>query len=175
LKALIITGSKNSGKTTLLKKIFVELKNRNKNVSGILSVAVIKDGYKKEYYIHDLHSGRKEKLCSVENTGSTVTAGRFGFYVEGLNSGLQALSLISDFIFIDEIGLLEVKGQGWASALDDFVDENDSVFVLGIRKDIVKKVVGQWNIKIIEFIDLDIASNIDINLLINKILEYESK
>jgi len=173
LKAIIITGRKNSGKTNLIEDLLAELKFRNKNVSGILSQAYVRKGKKVKYYVCDIQTGLKKLLCSEENTGSAVQLGNFGFYIEGINFGLEALSNKSDFIFIDEIGRLELQGQGWSSALDNFINENNSIFLIGVRKDIVEKIIKKWDIHIIDFIDLDLDSKIDIEMILDKIHEYE--
>ena len=49
-------------------------------------------------------------------------------------------------IVIDEIGPLEVRGQGWCRAIDELTDNFTIPHLWVVRKSLVQKISRKWNI-----------------------------
>ncbi len=147
----ILKGEKGSGKTTLLSRTIECLKAEGMNIGGILAPGYWNENKRSAFDIIDIDSGNSTKLCSVESYSSSVKIGHFNFYEEGLELGKQALTIEKinqkDICVIDEVGYLELKGEGWADNLDEIIAGYKNIIVLVVRNELVKDVCAKWGIQ----------------------------
>lgn len=143
----ILTGPIGSGKTTMLEKW---IKGRS-DVSGILMPVL--DGIR---HIYSIHSG---KLVPVEIRGDEspeeiVRIGKFNFSKKIFNWGIDEILKglrESNTIIVDEIGPLELTGEGFFPALNKVLDkfaekEEKKKLILVIREGLVEKVINYFQI-----------------------------
>ncbi|MCL5028156.1 MAG: nucleoside-triphosphatase [Bacteroidetes bacterium] len=146
----IVTGERGSGKTTLLSQTLLKLKSEKINTSGILAPGFWTDNRRSAFDIVDIQSEDRTKLCTIEPSQSRVRIGQFNFLSEGISLGNKALSTDkvseSDVCIIDEIGFLELKGEGWSNRLNELIKNYKKILVLVVRNELVDDVCKKWSI-----------------------------
>lgn len=144
---VILTGERGEGKTTLCLSLAEEAKRLGWTVGGIASPGEWKDGRREGYWVRDLSSGEERKLVTRSSNVETRHVGSFTFSPEGFAFGRRALETAIkanvQLLIVDEIGPLELCGEGWAQELMH-MQKNDApcVMVWAVRPnliDIVKK------------------------------------
>ena len=147
----IVKGEKGSGKTTMLTRTIECLKAEGMNIGGILAPGYWKESKRSGFDIIDVSSGLRGKLCSIDFSISKVRIGNFNFDNEGLKLGKHALSLdkIKDMevCVIDEVGFLELKGEGWGRNLDEIISGYKNILIIVVRNELIEEVCRRWGIK----------------------------
>ncbi len=166
----IIKGERGSGKTALLSNTISKLKVENVRVGGILAPGYWKDDHRNAFDVVDVQSGKKSKLCTIESNQSKIKLGQFNFLSEGIELGKEALSVDNladtEVCVIDEIGFLELKGEGWCRNLVELMKNYRKILVLVVRNELVDEVCKRWVINFpviiddIEYNEVDLASEI---------------
>jgi nucleoside-triphosphatase THEP1 len=168
----ILTGRSGSGKTTMLQKIVEILKTSNLKIGGILAPGFWKDGKRERFDILDIKTGEKTLLCTIENSNGKITEGPFHFMEEGLEFGSRALDKVCldgvEFIIIDEVGRLELRGEGWAKNLDRLTDPINKSMLLVVREQLIEKVCKKWGLQPKEVWDV---RNMELNEITDKLLK----
>jgi len=112
---IIITGDINIGKTTVCEKTIAKARNLGYSCGGILTHKISNS----DIVIQDLLTGRKKTLVSpnIECQGPRTI--KYSFNPNGIQFGIQAIDrgISSDIILIDEIGHLELRGEGFINVL----------------------------------------------------------
>ena len=149
-QVVIITGEIQQGKTTFTQNIISELKRRRIKVAGFFSIGIDENGIRNGFNLSDIETGKLIELCSDKKDEKRLRLGRFYFNPEALSLGNEILkpANIADkqLIVIDEIGPLEVKGQGWCRAIDDLTVNFTIPQLWVVRKSLVQKISRKWNI-----------------------------
>lgn len=142
-KALIVTGPINSGKTTRLTEW---CKNRD-NVYGILTPKI--NG--KRVFV-DVASGEQFEMEALENEEKVLRIGKYIFSVAGFERAKEIVRNASvkknAFLIIDEVGPLELKGEGFSVELKELLDSKDDSLevIIVIRESLVEEVVSYFGI-----------------------------
>ncbi|HNQ23566.1 MAG TPA: nucleoside-triphosphatase [Phycisphaerae bacterium] len=148
----IITGDRGTGKTTFLCAYLDAFKRRGITVGGTASPAVLQNDERVGYDCLDLRRGTRVPLARVGPTplAATVTVGRYWFDADALAAGTAAiLAAVRDgvpAVAIDEIGPLELAGQGWAAALEFSLHNSteEQEIILVIRSSALPAVVQRF-------------------------------
>jgi nucleoside-triphosphatase THEP1 len=146
-KIYIISGETRSGKTTFLKSVVSELKNKDQKVGGIVAHGIDKNGERFGFEIENVETGQKSLLCSREFIPGSIPTGRFYFYKKGFEFGKKALieNLENlDWLVIDEVGYLELKGDGWFESIEKAMKQSGLNMIWIVRKRILEEVLNQW-------------------------------
>jgi len=147
---VIITGEIQQGKTTFTQKIISELISRRIKMAGFLSIGIDEHGIRNGFNLCDIESGKLIELCSDKKEENRLKLGRFYFNQKALEFGNEILKSdnVADkqLIVIDEIGPLEVRGQGWCRAIDELTDNFTIPHLWVVRKSLVQKISRKWNI-----------------------------
>jgi len=136
----ILTGPVQSGKTTSL----LQWAERRKDVHGILTPVM--NG--KRVFV-DANS--KEQFAMEAATGETATlpVGRFNFSKAGFDKAIQIIrnNIHKDgWLIIDEIGPLELRGEGFHDVLKEIFTLRRKKLILVVREDLAGKVAQQFSI-----------------------------
>lgn len=136
---VILTGSVHSGKTSLLKKIVHELEASGKNIDGFLSIAVRQN---RESMGYDLYSIREKRtLPLLRKTGQKewMRVGPYFFLPEGLREANRIILNPGprDVLIVDEIGPLELAGQGLWPAFSQAIQDSRLSILCVVRKTIL--------------------------------------
>lgn len=163
-KIFVISGKKDSGKTTFVKYLIENLKVENIKTGGIYSEKIIQNKQIIAYNIIDIKTLKSEKYLSAELSENLERVGSFSVLPQGLEFGLEQLKperyTEYELVIIDEIGKLELLGKGWAEKIEELLILQKNHILMVIREDCIDKAIEKWNFK---------------NFLILKIGEVETK
>jgi iron complex transport system ATP-binding protein len=147
---VIITGEIHQGKTTFAKSIINNFIEQNYKIAGFLSIGINENGTRTGFSLNNLESSEQIELCSTIKDNSRFKLGQYYFNNDAITRGQEILSIekISDkqLIVIDEIGPLELNGQGWSIAIEDLTRSTTIPHLWVVRKSLVKKISRKWNI-----------------------------
>jgi len=149
-QVVIITGEIHQGKTTFTQKIVSDLHAQNIRIAGFFSVGINENGMRTGFNLVDIESSRQIELCSDKKNEKLIKFGRYYFNSDAISLGNEILNLdnLSDkqLIVIDEVGHLELNGQGWSNAIENITRNNTVPQLWIVRKSLVQKCSGRWNI-----------------------------
>ncbi|MDY0190149.1 MAG: nucleoside-triphosphatase [Desulfuromonas sp.] len=147
----ILTGARGSGKTAALQMLVAQLQQQETKVAGVLSRGLWHAGQRSGFDVVDLGSTKSVPLCRVDTCTTQVCSGRFNFFATGLAFGQQALQpesvAAAELIVVDEIGPLELRGEGWAKQLDILLAQRKCPVVLSVRPSLVSRVIERWELR----------------------------
>ena len=129
-RLLFITGSPDTGKTSVLLKTIAVLKARGCSVGGMVSREVRTCGARVGFEILDLSSGRRGWLAHV-NQKHGPRIGKYRVNLEDLdNIGAEAIASAvenADVVAIDEIGPMELHSERFKEAVKKAVESRKLV------------------------------------------------
>jgi nucleoside-triphosphatase THEP1 len=154
---ITVTGKKGAGKTTLLKSIIEEFKKMGLNPGGIISERMTEEN-RTGYKLFLPATGERFILATagyVEEDKKHFFFRAYSFYSDALTAGNLAIEtgLDSDCLFLDEIGVMETDGGGWAAHLGRI--NRCKAAILSLRKDTAAEVCRRWDINPSLAVDLD--------------------
>ena len=147
----VISAPRGQGKTTFLCAQVAARAAGGQSIGGIASPAVFDDGRRIGYDLLDLRCGSRRPLARVATSGDeTPTIGVYHFDDDALAAGnaavIAAVEDALDVIAIDEVGLLEMEGRGWAPALEFTLGARrpQQELVLAVRASVVDRLEGRF-------------------------------
>ncbi len=157
-RVFIITGERHSGKTTFISNLSVILKNQGMTMSGFVAPGKFENNRRSEFNIRNLKTGEEKLLCSVHLSGGEVM-GSFRFTAEGQHFGRNILlpenTSDTDIVVIDEIGPLEMKGQGWASSINKLMNTPSLTHIWAVRRQLVDEVIAKWSLHDVTVLEIN--------------------
>ena len=145
----ILTGPIQSGKTTSLAKW---LENENE-VYGILTPVV--DG--KRFFLN-LNTGEQYPMEAIEGEEEIVAIGRFTFSKKNFDKAIQVIGDAIEkegWLVIDEIGPLELRGEGFAEIVKKVLKQRQGKTILVVREGLVEKLKSYFETKAIVIDSVD--------------------
>jgi nucleoside-triphosphatase len=116
---LILTGERQAGKSTLCRRLAESLRGEGFTVGGVWTETQ-KTNNQTELILHDVSTDAAVTLASSawEPQGGP-RQGRFQFSWEGIYAGIKSIGrgMNADLLIVDEIGPLELQGQGFFPVL----------------------------------------------------------
>ena len=173
-RIILITGKKNSGKTSFL-KYFINtiLRKRGLTPAGFIAEGKPNSGRKSEFELVNIHHHEKKRLCTGVPKKGWINMGKFYFDPEGLSFGDHLLNNIpgnANPVIIDEFGQLELSGKGWKKAVDTLMDGNDRTMIITVRKDVLAAVVVYFNGNEVHVFNIDMNNRESLAAEITKLL-----
>ncbi len=154
----LVKGKMDGGKTTFIKNLIDMLKQKNIRVGGIFSEKVFENNKKIGYDLVNIKTGGS-KIFLRKNSNNTEKIGIYGIVPEAIRTGNEALSPENNteehIIIIDEVGLLELNGKGWAKSLNKLTQHNGSHLLIAVRDNFAEKVIEKWKFKNIHVFDIE--------------------
>jgi len=152
--SIIFIGKINEGKTTALQKHYED----HQVGDGFISVKkMIHD--RVHSYISTRLSTKEEKVILVHEqffSKDFSVAGKIGPYIINLltlqsieKSILKMISQQVEPIYLDEIGVLELKGYGYDFIFRKMINSK-SQFIISVREDLVDEVISKYQLKDVE-------------------------
>jgi len=132
---IIVTGAIGIGKTTVCRKLIEILRNEGHTCGGILTYKTAD----KVIIIEDIQSGEKEVLASTKNVYLGPRTPKYFFNPKAIEFGIQAIDRDTSalLIVIDEIGYLELRGEGFAKVFEPTRASKIRNCVLVIRSELL--------------------------------------
>ena len=155
-RVLIITGERQEGKTTFVKWLIKV--HKNQKPTGFIT-EVEKIGEKRfGYYLIPISQGEKRLLCSIKPETGDIQYGKFYFdaatFEYGRNILKKAINQDTKLVVVDEIGPLELSGEGWATALEELIKKSETRMIWTVRRSLADKVAHRWNVGRVGILDV---------------------
>jgi len=146
----LITGNIAAGKTTYCKELIDHFRLLNIPVGGVLSERIIKENTTKGYDLIDISTNNRMVFLRENETISASRIGRFEINPETVKRGKEILlpknQVQNKVIIIDEVGLLELQGNGWAESIELLKEESEKVLILSVRNEFVNDVIKKFQL-----------------------------
>ncbi len=131
----VIVGDAGAGKTPWVKQLIELLHNKDETVDGIISN---KNQELDDKWHHDLiriSTDELRNLTTMDEINTNVKIGKFYFFEDALNWGNDQLKSIksSEWIIVDEVGLLEFDGDGLLPGLQSVITNFKGHLVITLR------------------------------------------
>jgi iron complex transport system ATP-binding protein len=98
-------------------------------------------------------------LCGSDVDKGKASIGRFNFTKEGLELGNKALSYErvfgKDIVVVDEVGPLELAGNGWANGINELILKYNKILILVVRDEIIENVKNYFDIENPQIINIE--------------------
>lgn len=155
IKVFVVTGGVETGKTSCLKKLILNLKEKNISVSGFYSQRRMSNSETTGYDIIDVSTGLKTRFLRIEGIQSQEKIGKYFIYNEGIKAAENALiHRNSSLVVLDEIGKLELKGKGFTHLLQNCLSEKTGPLLLSVREEILNELIEEFDLKPIEILNV---------------------
>jgi nucleoside-triphosphatase THEP1 len=149
-RVLIITGAQGEGKSTLVGTLARAAREAGLSLGGLQAPGFWEMGRRSGFDAVDLGGGERRPLCRTEGPGDWPSQGPFRFSPEGLAFGRQALDAAlrrdPDVVIVDEVGPLELRGEGWSAGLDALVRGRRRPMVWAVRQGLIDEVRLRWGL-----------------------------
>jgi nucleoside-triphosphatase THEP1 len=144
----IITGWRNTGKTTFCHFIIDGARERGLRVTGVLSPGVFEDYQKTGIEIEDLTSGERRILAHKgHDPSSEFQLPDWIFEKENLAWGntIFKQSVPTDILIVDELGPIELEQQkGWVDAMQALDGQAYRIAFVVIRPELLQIAKQRW-------------------------------
>ncbi len=171
-KIFILTGASGQGKTTMIREILTVLKENKIPAGGIYSPKVIENNKIAGYDLVDIMTSEREIFLRETDDLNSREIGRFAISPLGLKKGNNALELSvnagNEIVIIDEVGNLELNGQGWAKSLNELIAASKNHILLVVRDIFVMKIIQKWSLKDVIILNVAGLDHLNASKLIMK-------
>jgi len=146
---IVVTGRVGSGKTTVCEKVINIVQSLGYACGGILTYKARDNGL----VILDIQTGERKVLASTDNIYHGPHIGKYFFNAEAIDFGIKAIDRgnLSDILFVDEIGYLELGGGGFVNSLELIKADKVKNSILVIRKQLLSAFLAQLGDKLLIF------------------------
>jgi nucleoside-triphosphatase THEP1 len=144
---IIVTGKVNSGKTTILEKLLSDEKTKGISPTGIIARGVFEGKIKVGFDVHDLSNGSSMPLARISRMADHgFSVGKYYFSTQAFNFAKKAILNFRSrgVVFIDEVGPIELKGEGYAGCLKVILESDVSRLYVAVRSDILSDILYQF-------------------------------
>jgi len=176
MKTIIITGEKDAGKTRLIELLVEYFQVNEVSISGFYSRKIMHSDYLAGFNLIDISLGNNILLCDRIPSDDDILCGRFAFKRNSIEYGNNILQKCnSEILIIDEVGLLEIRHQGWHPGLKSAFTGQQKMNIISARHGITSDIIEIYNISNCIELKLNNEEN-SIDELYNKIIEiYENQ
>jgi len=138
---IIITGAIGIGKTTVCEKVIEIARGQGYSCGGIIAYKTQNE----DIIIEDVQTGETEILASTSSTYRGPRTVKYFFSPEGIDFGIQAIDrgTASDILLIDELGHLEIRGEGFAGVIEKVTAGQVKTCIVVIRKELLSAFLPQ--------------------------------
>ena len=153
---IIISGHKNQGKTTQIKRFIDFLQEKQQTIVGFYSEKVINNNKIVGYDIVNIPDNEKFKFLRMVGNEKQQKIGPFYIddfaLAEGVIQIKKAIINQTAFLIIDEVGKLELNNKGWYAALERAFAQFKGEIILAVRTEFIEKVIQKWHLKNVQII-----------------------
>lgn len=150
-RVLLVTGKQGSGKTTFVRQLADTLSRSGTPVSGIFSPTLRDAAGRAGYDVQEIGTDRRVPLCRRSDSHNGIRVGPFSFSPTGIAFGVESLDRAfageTGLVIIDEVGPLELKGEGWAGILDRRLAERGYTVLITVRPQLLDRICDHWQVR----------------------------
>jgi iron complex transport system ATP-binding protein len=153
MRVWVVTGDKNGRKTSMLYALCSRLDSKGYTLAGVIQVAALPNKEKIEWILSDQGSGESRFLMGIEQQANLRNFGRFFIddsTFQWADEKTMAKIDDADFITIDEVGPLELEGEGFDKTIRKLLEISDKTLILVVRSSLLEEVLKHYNIDILE-------------------------
>jgi len=162
-KIFIITGKIDSGKTTFIKNLIENLKEKKIKVGGIYSQKIFENNVRIGYDLFDINTNKSEIFLRKNINGNYNKIGIFSIFPKALELRIESLkpenNTENKIVIIDEIGNLEFSDKAWAKSLEELIKFPQNHILIVVREALTEKVIEKWNLQNYTVFNLHEAEN----------------
>ena len=146
---IIVTGTIGIGKTTVCEKVINIARSKGYSCGGIIT----RKTRNEDIIIEDIQTGAIETLASISNIYQGPRTAKYFFNPEGIDFGIQAIDrgTASDILLVDELGHLELSGDGFARVIEQVATGKVKNCILVIRKELLSAYLPKLGAKVAVF------------------------
>lgn len=141
-KIVVVSGEINIGKTTALQQWLST--NHHYKITGFLTPKTLQ-----ERIFLKIDSNTYLKMLAEEDESDSLNIGKYKFSISSFNDitnyTLKSLESKPDFVVLDEIGPLELKGLGFHELLTSLLSL-DSNLILVIRNTLLEQIIQNYKL-----------------------------
>jgi nucleoside-triphosphatase THEP1 len=132
---IIITGAVGIGKTTVCEKVIKIARSQGYSCGGIITHKTQSENI----IIEDVQASETKILASTSNRYQGPRTAKYSFSPEGIDFGIEAIDrgATSDIFMVDELGHLELNGEGFPKVIEKIADGQVKTCILVIRKELL--------------------------------------
>ena len=177
---VIITGDIHQGKTTFTQRIITDLLEQKIRIAGFLSIGINENGIRTGFNLTDIESSKQIELCSEKKDEKRLKLGKYYFNPDAISFGNKILESnnVADkqLIVIDEVGHLELNGQGWSKAIEKITTSFSIPQLWIVRKTLLQKISSRWYIGNVYIFDIAESSIQEVENKLKEIIKnYQAK
>ena len=141
---IIVTGAVGIGKSTVCRRLIGIVQGRGYSCGGVLT----DKAHDESIIIEDIQTGERETLATTSDIYHGPCTPKYFFNPEGIDFGLRAIAkgLSSSMLLVDELGHLELRGEGFAPVLGQLKAGRVETCVLVIRSALLPAFLAQMNV-----------------------------
>lgn len=155
----IITGERAQGKTSFLVNLLEALSESNIPYRGFYARGEGPPDLRTGYTLVMVPRGGERLLCKRVGTCG-LPSKSFEFDAEALHLGEKWLIEAEPrtLVVLDEIGRIELEGEGWAPLLSRILQNTDNPLLITCRKANLVNTIGHWNLFHAQILDISEVS-----------------
>jgi nucleoside-triphosphatase THEP1 len=146
----IISGKVSEGKTRFITDLNRRLRDRQIATGGFYARRVMQDGQTLGYDLVRVDTGEAYNFLAVKRKETANHIGKYEINTDTLEIGKRTLAAENiqgkDVVFLDEIGRLELNGDGWSKSLEKLLAVTSLCLVITVRKDYLDQVLRKYNL-----------------------------
>jgi iron complex transport system ATP-binding protein len=142
---IIVTGSIGVGKTTICKKV-IDIVRRKRYICGGVITLKSPD---ENLILQNVRTGETRILASTKDIYPGPRTSKYCFNPEAFDFGNEAIdgSISSDITIVDELGYLELQGQGFSRVIEQVTAGTFKHCILVIRSDLLSSYLSRLGVE----------------------------
>lgn len=154
-KIFIITGDRQSGKTTFLKELVTLVEKSKLPLAGFIAEGLWDNNQQRSGFNLVTLPKKESILLCDRSTKEWLKIHSLFFNPTAISLGKSALQniLANAVVFIDEIGRFELEGKLWSDDLSALLSAHNGPIVLSVRNVFVDEVKKRWNLTNVTVVD----------------------
>jgi nucleoside-triphosphatase THEP1 len=139
---IIVAGEPWSGKSHWLNTLNNSLQSKNINSAGVITVKQNISGSEYEQFLIDISTKEKRQLSATNPIDTNIKTDRFYFCEDTFQWGIDVIKngVTSEWLIIDEVGILEQKGNGFGPAIQNIPESFEGVLLIALRKSLIAEL-----------------------------------
>lgn len=165
----IITGNVGAGKTTLLESLIDQLTKEGVSVGGFYQKRIVNDSETIGYDLVEISSGKHFEFLRTSGTEMDSRVGKYFIRNEVFTSGNSILKNAKEpVVFVDEIGKMEIKNEGWYAAFHKLLEKNNSIIIASFRKELLNNLQSHFQLTDSQVFDIDAENKDDLLRMLHR-------